>query len=564
MASARSETPPVEESVAGLWPHWPQLCQDRRAAFLVVISLLVVIALPLLFSLTTRQVWEDFLITFRYSCNAARGVGLVYNPGERVYGFTSPLNVLLPLLWQIAFKTADYHPALWFFSACGLVVMCLGIIAVVWQSYHHGARTRYWLIVLIPVICLLQVKTTAFAINGQEAGFLVGFLALALVGAVRGFSIRPSLSGLAWAGLFWTRPDAPVYIAALVLSGLLFNGRPCRVELRGVAKSALICTALYLPWVAWTTWYYGSPIPHTAIAKVGVLAEQWGGVGGWRQFPRSFVTALSRAFEPIYAEAGGWPRWLAWFSLGCGLFSAIYWVLPTPDRLGRTASIGFLFIGVYLGWMGTTGIVYPWYFPPMGLLASIVLGRSLGLLAATAPVGVTALACAAIMGPAAWLFSASLFEVRLQQHEIETGTRAMVGEWLRAHAQPGESVFLEPIGYIGYYSHMRVIDYPGLVSPLVVSLRHSGVKGFFALARIVKPQWLVVRTREVTRVRGYPEFQQDYALVMSFDAIPRLERSVLPEGYGYLLMDSRYLILRRRDLPRLPAGDTATSLPGTD
>jgi hypothetical protein len=496
----------VKESVVGLWPRWQQLCQDRHAAFVVVISLLVVLALPLLFSLTTRQVWEDFLITFRYSCNAARGVGLVYNPGERVYGFTSPLNVLLPLLWQVSSQTVDYHPALWFFSACGLVVMCLGIIAVVWQSYHHSARTLYWLIVLIPIICLLQVKTTAFAVNGQEAGFLVGFLALALVGAVRGFSTHPSLSGLAWAGLFWTRPDAPVYIAALVLGGLLFNGRSCREEVRGAAKSALICTVLYIPWMAWTTWYYGSPIPHTAIAKVGVLAEQWGGVSGWSQFPRTFLNALSRAFEPIYAEAGGWPRWLAWFSLGCGLFSATYWVLPTSDRLGRTASIGFLFIGLYLGWMGTTGIVYPWYFPPMGLLAAIVLGRSLGMLATTAPVGVTALACAAIIGPAAWLFSASLFEVRLQQHEIETGTRAMVGEWLREHTRPGESVFLEPIGYIGYYSHMRVIDYPGLVSPLVVSLRHSGVKGFFALARVIKPQWLVIRTREVTRVRGYPEF----------------------------------------------------------
>ena len=547
----------MKDAAAGLWPCWRQLCQDRRAAFVVVVSLFVVFALPLLFSLTTHQVWEDFLITFRFSRNAARGLGLVYNPGERVYGFTSPLNVLLPFLWQVSAKTADYHPALWFFSACGLGVMCLGIIAVVWQSYQQGARAPYWLIVLIPVICLLQVKTTAFAVNGQEAGFLVGFLALALVGAVRGFSTNPFLSGLFWAGLLWTRPDAPVYIAALVLGGLLFNGRPRHAEVRGAAKSALICATLYLPWLVWTTWYYGSPIPNTAIAKIGVLAEQWGAVCGWRQFPHTFLTALSRAFEPIYAEAGGWPRWLAWFSLGCGLFSAIYWALPTSDRLGRIASIGFLFIGLYLGWMGTTGIMYPWYFPPMGLLASIVLGRSLGRLAPTVPGSVSALACAAVIGPAAWIFSASLLELRLQQQEIETGTRALVGEWLREHAQPGESVFLEPIGYIGYYSNLRVIDYPGLVSPLVVSLRRSGVKGFFALARVIQPPWLVMRTREASRMRGYPEFQQDYELAASFDAIPRLEHYLVPAGFGYLLMDSRFLVWRRRSSPGIPTDGLA-------
>jgi hypothetical protein len=39
---------------------------------------------------------------------------------------------------------------------------------------------------------------------------------------------------------------------------------------------------------------------------------------------------------------------------------------------------------------------------------------------------------------------------------------------------------------------------------------------------------------------------------------------MLPEGYGYLLMDSRYLILRRRNLPRSSEGGTAASLPRTD
>src|ERR1700682_2995626 len=35
--------------------------------------------------------FDDAYITFRYAANVARGFGLVFNPGERVLGTTSPL-----------------------------------------------------------------------------------------------------------------------------------------------------------------------------------------------------------------------------------------------------------------------------------------------------------------------------------------------------------------------------------------------------------------------------------------------------------------------------------------
>src|SRR5437899_2242148 len=61
---------------------------DPRGPFLV----------PLILLLATRGVaWasiplpaEDAFITYRYALNLALGHGLVYNPGERVMGFTSP------------------------------------------------------------------------------------------------------------------------------------------------------------------------------------------------------------------------------------------------------------------------------------------------------------------------------------------------------------------------------------------------------------------------------------------------------------------------------------------
>ena len=49
--------------------------------------------------LVTGHVWEDFLITFRFSKNLVEGNGLVFNPGERVQGFTSALNVMVPAIF---------------------------------------------------------------------------------------------------------------------------------------------------------------------------------------------------------------------------------------------------------------------------------------------------------------------------------------------------------------------------------------------------------------------------------------------------------------------------------
>src|SRR2546428_12329984 len=53
------------------------------------------------FALFTGHIWEDYFITFRSSLNLATGHGLVFQPGERVHTFTSPLGTLLPALFAL-------------------------------------------------------------------------------------------------------------------------------------------------------------------------------------------------------------------------------------------------------------------------------------------------------------------------------------------------------------------------------------------------------------------------------------------------------------------------------
>src|SRR5436190_21749578 len=65
---------------------------SRRASAIVFIAACLVC---LGYTFYTNQTWEDSLITLRHGENLLKGEGLTYNPGTRVHGFTSPINVLL-------------------------------------------------------------------------------------------------------------------------------------------------------------------------------------------------------------------------------------------------------------------------------------------------------------------------------------------------------------------------------------------------------------------------------------------------------------------------------------
>src|SRR6185312_4860456 len=63
-------------------------------------------------------------------------------------------------------------------------------------------------------------------------------------------------------------------------------------------------------------------------------------------------------------------------------------------------------------------------------------------------------------------------QMQVQQALIENGLRRQIGLWLRDHAKtPQDTVMLEPLGYIGYFSGLKMLDYPGLASKEMVEVR---------------------------------------------------------------------------------------------
>jgi len=213
----------------------------------------------------------------------------------------------------------------------------------------------------------------------------------------------------------------------------------------------------------------------------------------WTALTRN--TALDDVFMPIYAH-NGWPLGLLVLGRILARVAAFLWLVPGVSRTTRAASFALLLGAVYLQQITP----YPWYFAPWTLLGALALAGGAAALGARLPkalrpagrIAAAAVACCLVLTTVAQAYAA-----RLQQRLIEDNGRKQIGLWLRAHAAPTDTVFLEPIGYIGYFSQLKILDFPGLVAPEVSRIVRSGPGGYARIIATLKPDWLVLRPYEI-------------------------------------------------------------------
>jgi hypothetical protein len=128
-------------------------------------------AIPLAFAVYTQNAWEDYFITFRASRNMATGHGLVFNEGDHLQTFTSPLETLLLALASLVTGNASDVAALWVYR--GTSIIAFGLTATL--LFATTIRLRYPTVAAIGLVCLLatDAKCVDFTINGMETAFLL-------------------------------------------------------------------------------------------------------------------------------------------------------------------------------------------------------------------------------------------------------------------------------------------------------------------------------------------------------------------------------------------------------
>ena len=517
---------------------------------------LTTVVVAVVFAAYTEHVWEDYYITFRSSQNLVEGNGLVFNVGERVHTFTSPLGVLLPALASLLTGTESDLAALWLFRAMSILALAGAVVLLVLIAKRWGIPAP--LALVAGLWLALDGKTLDFSINGMETAFLVLFLIYALWAHLGG-SANWKHQGAAWAGMMWTRPDCFIYIALLALAVLLFgigDPREARsVLIRSWLKAALITTALYLPWFLWAWVYYGTPVPHTVVAKSGmgdpfsILNTLW--VLVKLPFATGFDNSMGLTFLPAYVEMGGWDDTVILMGRILSGVIGLAWLLPKVSR--RTRLLSFVFGGIHLYLTTFPYYCFPWYLPasiPFGILTGISL---LGDFWKPEGGEDTRANRLVLMGTAGLIvFGSSMMtlqiarQMRDQQQLVETSGRRLIGEYLQAHAKPTDTVFMEPLGYIGYFSGLRTYDFPGMSSPEMVAARKMVGKNGHMLIGFLRPDWIAIRPSGLDHLTQSQEWRIEHAyeLAQVFDQTEAIEASPVA-GIGYLLLDSTFLLFRR-------------------
>ena len=499
---------------------------------------------PLAFAAFTHHAWEDYFITLRASRNLVEGHGLVFNVGERLHTFTSPLGVLVPALCTAIAGPHREELALWLFRFLNAGFLALAA-SLVWRrtdTLRLGNVGR----VLLFGLLLADAKLMDFSTNGMETAMLVFFVLLLWSELESPVAPRVATLAIAFGGLMWTRPDAFILAGALIVPHLIFSarsgqGRPWSP----LVRSALLGGLIYLPWFVWAWWYYGTPVPHTITAKSGLIPPVQ--LSQLFLVPWRVLTERGHLFNPAYSPFGGWPLVLVVFGRALTIVASFAWLVPRVPAAGRRASLA-VFIGSFYLYSITA---FPWYVPPWTVLAILALGfvcdgaaraenfpalRSFARIACL----VAVLAQTATLCAVAW-------QMRVQQRLVEDGVRRQIGEWLHAHAAKTDTVFLEPLGYIGYFSELKTYDFPGLSSREVVAAVRSGARDYASVIAQLRPRWVVLRPFELHQMEFAPIHPLvDYEIAEHWSARPQLDAVTFLPGRAWCEWEAEYFLFRRK------------------
>ena len=403
---------------------------------------------------------DDTYISFRYARNLVDGHGLVFNPGERVEGYTNFSWVLWSALPHWIGQNGDVA-LLW-----ARLLSLVSVVALGWstRSLSHrliGANdsTAHWMALAAALAVVTHPTVAIYAMSGLETVF---FAALCTA------CIERSLAGHARSAAWWaalaclTRPEGHLF-ALVALGVFLWRARPQQDEstpLQALFRRVWLPMALVCGYHVWRILYFGELMPNTHHVKNGQGSFLYAGV-------QDLAAAYEITSFAVITVAG--------------LFGAL---LLRQVRLVGCVALALVF-PVYLLWAGgdemhygrlllpavplfaAVGIVgihrvatHPW-----GGRARARVSRAVGVLAC---VGAVAMSCPDL----------STLHGEVQGwHEGMKAAQGALGSDLSATLPKEAQVVYQDMGYCPYTaSSLRFFDTVGLVNgPLTKLRREEGV-----------------------------------------------------------------------------------------
>jgi arabinofuranosyltransferase len=226
-------------------------------AIWTVTLLLLVLALAVL--VRTAWVCDDAYITFRVADNFVHGYGLRWNVDERVAVFTHPLWLFL-FSSVYAITGEAYYTAVFLGIGLTLITM-LGLAVRVAPGAAAGA---------LALVALLSSKAFVdFSTSGLENPLThLLLIVFVLQWARRDDGPRALVRLWASAALaLVNRLDLFLLIAPALAAATVMSAQ--RIGRVAAIRAAVVGLTPLIAWMAFSTIYFGFPVPNTAYAKLG-------------------------------------------------------------------------------------------------------------------------------------------------------------------------------------------------------------------------------------------------------------------------------------------------------
>ena len=449
----------------------------------LVVPLVCGLLVCVLFGLHVKHYYflgDDCFISFRYAQNLVEGHGLVYNPGERVEGYTNFLWVL----FMAGVMKLGLSPEL-VSNILGISSGLAILAAVVWL----GAKSSSWHdpLIWIAPLCLAVNRTFgAWSTSGLETQF---FSLLVLLAMLRLHWERkrgdkwPVVSSLLFAAATLTRPDGALYFT---VAACFFGGEAVLLRRRRIAALAVWLVPYVVivgTHVAWRYSYYGYLVPNTFYVKVSGLWWEQSSVWLW-QFVREYQVLV---LAPLVIAALVLRRDFLTL-LFCGILAAhtAYMIYIGGDRFEFRFMNAILPYFYWLVQEGIRGLVHWARTKKLNPLTSLAGGLVLGLVA----IGLSfrANTVKPVRGHQNYGIA------RLEYMNVYTVRRMMQGKFLRDLVDKGyltgkELLAVGGAGALPYYSRFPTLDFRGLND---VHVAHQEVteRGWIAHEKVASLDYL--------------------------------------------------------------------------
>jgi arabinofuranosyltransferase len=386
---------------------------------------------PILLALYFGYVWreyqlDDALIYLRYIKNFQEGHGLVYNPGERFNGLTSPFFTFIILLGSFFIKNLQW---------LSVVKAICFLVATAYLSSKLFSRSRFGEL-------LTMFSILGFGYFYSTIGMETPLFLLLIVLSLYLYKINSDYVVISLALLVITRSEG-IFLAVPICIDYLIRHKKLPKPAYLIGGLALLA----LPFI-FNKFYYGDFLAVTGSAKIGQGKSGFWGYG-WIFFQADYLFGFFSG-----------NRYIAWGLLS---FTALGVILLRKNRL---VIIALVFVISLLGFYGLLNIPnYHWYYAPFFLFSLIFACSAIEWLMLNcwqakwaSPQGFAILALIFLMG---FYFKNTM--------PWESGFRnesyILMGKWLKTNTPENSSVAMVEVGTVGWYADRRIIDILGLTNP---------------------------------------------------------------------------------------------------